>query len=102
MKLVLRYFDGCPHWQVARDRLEAALRDLGRGDQPIELEVVESEADAGGLAFRGSPTILIDGLDPFAVADAPVGFSCRLHATENGYQGAPSVAQLREALSTSG
>lgn len=66
----------------------------------MELERVESEVEADRLSFRGSPTILIDGRDPFAVEDAPVGFSCRVYLTDVGYEGSPSVAQLREVLST--
>jgi len=96
--LTLRYFDGCPNWEVARERLDEALRALGRGGEPIELERVETEADAERLSFRGSPTILVDGRDPFASDDAPVGLTCRVYLTEDGLQGAPSVAQLRQAL----
>jgi hypothetical protein len=50
------------------------------------------------LGFRGSPTILLDGQDPFADQDAPVGLACRLYATEGGLQGAPTIDQLRAAL----
>lgn len=97
--MTLRYFDGCPNWQIAREQLKDALRALGRDDQ-VELERVESDEEAERLSFRGSPTILIDGHDPFAVEDAPVGLSCRIYLTDSGYNGSPSVAQLREALST--
>lgn len=49
------------------------------------------------LGFSGSPTILVDGQDPFADQDAPIGLACRLYATEEGLQGAPTIAQLRGA-----
>ena len=48
--------------------------------------------------FRGSPTLLIDGVDPFADLDAPIGLSCRLYKTEHGYSGAPTLDQLRAVL----
>jgi hypothetical protein len=101
VRLTIRYFDGCPNWQVARERLEEALRALGRDDQPVTLERVETEEDAERLAFRGSPTILIDGRDPFADRGAPVGLACRIYLSQGGYDGAPSVAQLCEAVSAS-
>ncbi|MGH9150076.1 MAG: hypothetical protein ACRD0D_08965 [Acidimicrobiales bacterium] len=53
-------------------------------------------ADAAG--FRGSPTILLDGRDPFAEGEAQVGLSCRRYHTEAGVEGAPSQAQLAAVL----
>jgi hypothetical protein len=50
------------------------------------------------VGFRGSPTILIDGRDPFATGAEPIGMSCRVFRTEDGAQGAPTEAQLREVL----
>ena len=37
MKLQLLYFDGCPNWHVADDRLQEALKELGSG---VEVERV--------------------------------------------------------------
>lgn len=48
--------------------------------------------------MRGSPTILIDGADPFAVGAAEPSLSCRLYETASGLDGSPSVAQMREVL----
>ena len=101
MHLVIRYFDGCPNWKVARKRLDQALRATDRGTHTVELELVQTEEDADRLSFRGSPTILIDGRDPFSPEDAPVGLSCRVYLTEDGLEGAPSVAQLRRVLAAS-
>ena len=94
MQIALRYFEGCANWQLARSRLEAILDDTDE----IQLELVDSYEDAERLGFRGSPTILINGEDPFADESAPVGFACRMYRTETGIEGAPSVAQLRRAL----
>jgi len=44
--------------------------------------------------FHGSPTVLIDGVDPFADWNAPIGVACRVYATPAGLDGAPSVEQL--------
>jgi len=50
------------------------------------------------IGFRGSPTILVDGRDPFATGIEPIGMSCRVFRTEQGAQGAPTEAQLRKVL----
>ena len=50
--------------------------------------------------MNGSPTLLIDGIDPFASADqCACGVSCRLYRDQEGrIAPAPSVDQLRDAL----
>ena len=53
--------------------------------------------DAAVEGFHGSPTILIDGTDPFPVADGTTVAS-RLYFTDAGLEGAPSVRQLEEVL----
>lgn len=90
--ITLRYFDGCPNWQVAKERIEVVLAQLGEAGA-ITLERVETSQQADELDFRGSPTILIDGKDPFD-ASGPTGLSCRVYRTDAGLEGAPSVGQL--------
>ena len=97
MKITLRYFDGCPNWKVADERLKQVLAQQPTGGE-LGYEKVETPADAEQLGFQGSPTVLIDGLDPFSEKDAPVGLSCRVYRTERGIEGAPSVEQLEAAL----
>ena len=49
--------------------------------------------------MHGSPTLLIDGVDPFAELGQPPGMSCRLYRDDEGRtSGAPSVGQLRHAI----
>jgi hypothetical protein len=97
MKVTIRYFEGCPNWRTARERLRAAI-DRTKADAKVALERVETEAEAECLRFRGSPTILIDGADPFADEAAPFGLSCRVYRTQRGLEGAPSEEQLVAAL----
>lgn len=66
----------------------------GRLDEAVTLTAVPTPEDAERLGFRGSPTILIDGEDPFADEAAPVGLACRVFATPDGLRGAPTVEQL--------
>lgn len=98
MRVELLYFDGCPNWTVAETRLTQALSTAGRGDLPIHHRHVETPEDAAGLGFTGSPTVLVDGRDPFATGDEHVGLSCRVYPTPDGLSGSPTVEQLIEVL----
>lgn len=95
----MQFFDGCPGWTLARSNLEAAALEVG-----VELDVteqrVETVEDAERLGFVGSPTILIDAMDPFAQAEARPALACRLYDTPDGPSAAPTVAQLVAALTS--
>jgi len=97
MTVTLQYFDGCPNWQVAEERLREALRNVGDAHEVVH-QLVADPDDAERVGLRGSPTILIDGHDPFTDDAEPVGFACRIYRTEAGTEHAPSVAQLERAL----
>jgi len=97
MRVTLRYFDGCPNWETARERLEQAMR-AAAVDADVEFEKVPTQEEAERLRFTGSPTVLIDGEDPFPAEAASFGFACRVYVTESGFEGSPSVGQLRDAL----
>ncbi|MFO7960074.1 MAG: hypothetical protein R6U94_03900 [Nitriliruptoraceae bacterium] len=94
-EVTLQYFDGCPNWKLADQRLRALQDEL---DLAIAYQRVETPAEAERVGFRGSPTLLIDGADPFADDDEPVGLTCRVYDTPDGREGAPTSDQLRQAL----
>lgn len=96
MRVTLQYFNGCPNWTETEAHIET-LRSEGF-DLTFDRQLIETPEAAQQQAFRGSPTVLVDGVDPFADPDAPVGLSCRVYATETGYAGSPSLDQLRAAL----
>lgn len=98
MHVRLLYVADCPNWQEAADRLRAALAAAGHDVEPEHVEVRTPE-DAERLSFRGSPTVLVDGVDPFADASAPVGLCCRVFRTPEGLRGSPTVEQLVAVLS---
>ena len=100
MDVSLLYFDGCPNHDATLTLLQGLLADAG-WDGELELINVESQERAEELSFRGSPTVLIDGVDPFLDADAPVGLSCRIYATDEGYRGTPPEPDLRTAIARS-
>jgi hypothetical protein len=74
-------------------------RHRGEGfDLVFDRQQIETPEAAEQHGFRGSPTVLIDGVDPFADPEAPVGLSYRVYATETSFAGSPSLDQLRTAL----
>lgn len=99
MDVDLLFFDQCPHWRLADERLRQALTAVGRADQTISYVKVDTAEDAAKSGFAGSPTILVDGRDPFRASGAAVdGLSCRLFSTPDGLAGAPTVEQLSSVL----
>lgn len=96
MRVTLQYFDGCPNWKETEAHIET-LQSEGL-DLTFDRQLIETPEAAEQQGFRGSPTVLIDGSDPFADPDAPVGLSCRVYPTAAGYAGSPSLDQLRTAL----
>ena len=98
MDVRLLYFDDCPSWRVAEERLRAALDETGRADVPIKRELVTTIDEARRRHFPGSPTILIDGADPFAGAHDEPALACRVYASDQGLEGSPSVEQLIRAV----
>ncbi|SDQ13957.1 alkylmercury lyase [Leucobacter chromiiresistens] len=97
MEITIQSFDGCPNRDLLEQRLAQALNSCG-GDVTIAHHSVETPEDAARVGFRGSPTVLIDGVDPFAEGHAFVGLACRVYRTADGPSGSPSVAQLRAAI----
>jgi hypothetical protein len=96
MKITIRYVQGCPNVGEAERRIREAAGLLD-AEVTIDRELVASVEEAQRSGFGGSPTILVDGDDPFGLPSLP-GLSCRLYPTETGLDGAPSISQLREVL----
>jgi hypothetical protein len=93
MTMEILQVPGCP----GADLLDARLAELGH--LRVIRRVVTSQADAERLGLTGSPTLLVDGADPFARPGQLPSVSCRLYLDKHGRQGpAPSTSQLREAL----
>jgi len=95
----LLYFEGCPNWHEAADRLRQALDTTGHVDTTIKYVQVSTPEEAERMQFRGSPTVLVNGRDPFEEPDMAVGLACRLYRTEDGGRaGPPTLEQLINAL----
>jgi hypothetical protein len=88
----------CPNEAAARVALQEAARQAGWTDLAVKITVVDSDREAHRRGFVGSPTFLLNGVDPFAVPGAQSGITCRVYPTVAGCSGVPDVAQLRDAL----
>ncbi|MGB8652555.1 MAG: thioredoxin family protein [Mycobacteriales bacterium] len=100
--IALLYVPDCPSWRDTKSRLQAVLAELGLTDQDVEYRVVTSREQAEREGLHGSPTLRVDGLDPFADPDGQVSLRGRVYLTEHGPAGAPSVPQLRAVLRAAG
>ncbi len=96
MDITLLYFEDCPNWRLADERLTAIAAE--RDDITVTRQLVGTPAEAERTRFHGSPSILVDGVDLFADPDSEVGLSCRRYPTPEGYEGAPTLEQLRAVL----
>lgn len=95
MRVTLQYFDGCPNWKTTDAHL---WRLSPEHDIEIDHELIDSIERAEEAQFRGSPTVLIEGVDPFADDEAPVGLACRIYQTDDGPSGSPTLRQLQDAI----
>lgn len=95
MTVEVLYFDGCPGCVELLPR----LRRLVAEDQ-IELVPVTTPAVAQAAHFLGSPTVRVNGTDvePGATGRVDYGLKCRLYATPEGFNHAPTDEQIRVAL----
>jgi hypothetical protein len=97
MELTLLTVPDCPNVAAFEERLAAALS--GRPDVVVRRREVADQQEAEQARMHGSPTLLINGVDPFAVPDLAPGLSCRLYRDAAGRPaGAPTVEALRRAL----
>jgi hypothetical protein len=96
MDIALLYFDGCPNWKIADERLAEIAAE--RPDITVTRSLVSTIEDAERVGFHGSPSILVDGVDAFADGIAGVGLACRVYATPDGSAGSPTLDQLRAVI----
>lgn len=97
VQIELLVVPGCPNEAAAAELITTAVADAGV-QATVSRTVIVSEAQALQRGFVGSPTILLDGSDPFALPDAPAVLACRLYPTSDGVRGVPPLRDLRRAL----
>jgi len=97
LKVELLYFDGCPSYRMAERLLREALAEQGASAEIAMIQIADDD-DAKRAKFVGSPTIRIDGVDPFRYDEANDGMECRIYVTPEGLKGWPTKAMLEEVL----
>ena len=101
MELTLLTVRGCPHAAAFEERLDRTLAD--RPGAVLRRRVVADEREAAEAGMHGSPTLLINGADPFADPGQPAGVSCRLYPDAAGHlAGVPPADALQQALAAAG
>ena len=97
MELTLLTVLDCPNAAVFEERLAAAL--ASRSQVVVRRREIADETEAAEAGMHGSPTLLIDGVDPFAAPGQAPGLACRLYRDAVGRPaGVPTVEALRRAL----
>ena len=99
-RITLQYFDDCPNWKTTDFHLTTLIAE--GLDATVDHESIDSYQTALERGFCGSPTVLIDGTDPFAVPGADAALACRIYITERGPAGSPTIDQLRRAIAGAG
>jgi hypothetical protein len=92
--LEVLHVPGCPNLETLLDRLGEVTQ------QAVMTHQIASVEEAIARGMTGSPTLLVDGVDPFADPDQQAaGLWCRIFRDEYGQMtSAPSVEQLRRAV----
>lgn len=88
MRVELLYWDGDPNYMTARQRLVEVLTE-DAFETPIQMIAVNSSADAELLAFPGSPTIRIDGIDIHPAGVGEVGLRLRNYPRDDETDSSP-------------
>lgn len=69
--IAILHMPGCPGARQAI-RIAHELASI-RDDLAVETTTIETDGQARALPFRGSPTVLVDGVDIEPEPQAPVG-----------------------------
>jgi hypothetical protein len=95
--LTLLAVPDCPNAKLLEQHLLLALEGLD--DVTVSRHEIADEDQAARRGMNGSPTLLVDGIDPFGGPDQRASLSCRLFRDDRGRSaGAPSTEQLRQAI----
>jgi hypothetical protein len=101
MELIVLAVPGCPNVAVLEQRLGEALAE--RPAITVTRRVIADAGEAARWGMTGSPTLLINGRDPFAVPGASPAMACRLYRNADGtLDYAPTAEALRQALKQAG
>lgn len=92
--LEVLHVPGCPNLPRMLEQLREATH------LPVATHEVTTDTYAARLGMAGSPTLLVNGTDPFAPPEGgDDGLSCRLYRDQHDrIVPSPSIEQLRSAI----
>lgn len=92
--LEIQYFKSCPHSAEFIENVKEAIRRSNPDKFEYREIIVDTNEKAGEIKFRGSPTLLINGID-LEDAEAPEnpGLACR-----NYPNGLPDADKIKTRL----
>lgn len=97
MRIQLLHVPDCPSVTPLLTLLDQLVGE--RPNVRVVPETIADEARAAALGMTGSPTLLVDGRDPFGRPDTRPSVGCRLYRDEHDQLARmPSLTQLRQAL----
>lgn len=93
VEIEVQHFTGCPNSAEMIVRIKAAIEEINERIGYKEI-LVETQQEAERVKFRGSPTILINGID-LENMPAPIiaNLACRYYTP-----GLPSINQIKEFI----
>ena len=103
LSVELLWWEGCPSTERALAELRAVLDELNLPDE-VTMREIRTDEEAEAVAFTGSPTILIDGVELMdalgrGAGHEPAGLNCRVYVRRDGrVSPTPDPDDLREAL----
>ena len=86
----------CPYATLAGALITMTLNELGLLHTSVLTTVIDTTAEAIRRNFTGSPTIVINGVDPWAHPDEEPGLACRDQSSSPA--GLPTPQGLAQAL----
>lgn len=93
MKIEVQHFEGCPNSVEMIARVRTAIEEFNERIEYKEL-LVETPEQAQQIKFRGSPTVLINGIDIERMPEpTEANLACRYYR-----KGLPSVSQIKEFI----
>jgi hypothetical protein len=98
MRVELLVVPDCPNESGAMSVLRSAFERVGLTGQTVRTTVIVSGEQAQERGCVGSPTILIDGVDPFDVPGQEPAVACRVYLTPEGLVGVPPLGEVVTAL----
>lgn len=93
MKIEVQHFEGCPNSVEMIARVRTAIEEFNERIEYKEILVETSEL-AQQINFRGSPTVLINGIDIERMPEqTKANLACRYYS-----KGLPSVRQIKKFI----